>query len=79
MVNNVFNVLWVDPEGYSHWERYNVDAIEAMQAARSLTTRPAISKILIIDGDDFCVFLWEDGKLRLPHQFTDVGVYRRDH
>jgi hypothetical protein len=70
---NEFSVIWYDPEGTAHKERESLSAADAVRLAHSLSLRPAakpplsvIRKIMIVDGEDFCVFLWEDGKIRYP-------------
>jgi len=67
MSENEFSVFWWDPTGSYHKELGFVSAEAAMEKAISLTRRPAaligvIRKVMITDGGDFCVFLWEFGK-----------------
>jgi len=81
---NEFNVFWFDPDGNTHKEREFVTAMEAVECARSLSTRPAaklgvIRRIMITDGDDFCVFLWEDGRVVFPDDHTREMEARGDH
>ena len=64
---NEFSVFWWDPTGTYHKELSFVSAKEATEKAISLAKRPAaligvIQKVMITDGNDFCVFLWEFGK-----------------
>ena len=74
-----FSVFWYDPDGYCHGERYRVGAKEAVECAHSLTNRPAtrmgiIRKVVIADGDDFTVFLWEHDKGVVFPQLGVVGA-----
>lgn len=68
---NEFSVFWFDPDGNTHKELAFVGAKEAVEMAHSLSRRPAVAlgvirRIMITDGDDYCVFLWEDGKIVFP-------------
>jgi hypothetical protein len=68
-----FSMYWWDPDGNQHRELSFVTAREAVEKAHSFTTRPAarmgmVKKIMITDGLDFCVFLWEDGKIVHPSE-----------
>lgn len=78
-MNNEFSVFWQDPDGNCHKERAFVSAKEAVECAHSLANRPAtrmgiIRKIMITDGDDFTVFLWEHDKGVVFPQLGVVGA-----
>lgn len=67
MSEECFHVFWWDPEGVIHYEKESVDAKTAVETAHSLTRRPAvllgiIRKVMITDGGDLCVLLWEHDK-----------------
>jgi hypothetical protein len=84
-MSNEFSCFWYDPDGNCHKEHAFVSAREAVQMAHSLSTRPAakmgvIRRIVITDGDDFTVFLWEDGAIKFPHTSQqDAKEMRHDH
>ena len=62
-----YSVCQFFPDGSYEYVKRFVGAQEAAETAKSYTERPAalmgiIRKVMITDGGDFCVFLWEHGK-----------------
>ena len=73
-----FNVVIFDPDDrYEYVQRW-VDARTAIETAASYTTRPAaqigiIRKVMVTDGGDSTVFLWEYGQgVVFPKRDTPV-------
>lgn len=67
MSENEFSVYWWDPEGGYYKERDHVSSEEAVKFAIEFSRRPAaiigmVAKIMITDGGDHAVFVWEYGK-----------------
>ena len=70
-MDNQFSLYWWDADDGQHRELYFVDAKTAVERAHSLAKGPAamlkiVKKIMITDGGDHCVFLWEDGEIIHP-------------
>ena len=66
-MQELFDVYFFYPDGTNTRERENVSAERAVAFAREATQRPAValgmlSRIMITDKMDHCVFLWEAGK-----------------
>jgi hypothetical protein len=62
-----FNVVQFFPDETYEYVRRNVSAEEAVEAARSYTTRPAalmgvIQRVIITDGGDSTNFEWRFGE-----------------
>jgi hypothetical protein len=69
--NPEFSLYWWDRDGGQHREMQFVQANTAFDRMTTLTRGPAakmgvVKKVMITDGMDFCVLLWEDGKLVHP-------------
>ena len=67
MVEELFDVYFVYPEGFSTVERLGVPIEEAVNFACLATGRPAammglLPEIIITDEDDNCVFKWRYGQ-----------------
>ena len=67
-MSSEFSLYWWNPDGFDHKELSFVDAETAFNRARSLIDSPAaeylnvVRRIMITDGDDFCVFEWKHGE-----------------
>jgi hypothetical protein len=78
-----FSVFWWDPKDNYYAEKRHVGMQEAVETAKSLTTRPAaligiIRKVAITDGGDFTNFQWEFGKgITYPTQADGCKVASR--
>jgi hypothetical protein len=79
-----FSVYWWDADDGQHRELQFVEAQRAVERAHTLTNGPAsrlgiVKKVMITDGLDFCVFLWEDGKVKYPSEdlLEEARVLRR--
>lgn len=62
-----FSVFEFYPDGSYSRVRHFVSAREAVEAAKRVTEKPAvqlsiITRVIITDGDDACVFEWKHGK-----------------
>ena len=69
--DELFSVVWFDPEGYSYRERSQLSGREAVILAHDLSLRPAatsgmIKRIIITDWGDRTVFEWKDGEVTFP-------------
>jgi hypothetical protein len=66
-----YSVFEFYPDGTHTAVARGVSAEQAVTIAKRTTQKPAvllgvIQKVMITDGSDFCVFLWEDGKVVFP-------------
>lgn len=70
-MDDLYNVLWKDPEGNQHVDKKYVDIDEMENAVRRLTSGPAaiggiVKEVLVTGTMDCTLFLWRNGKVLFP-------------
>lgn len=67
MSDERFSVVVWFPDGTYRYVERGLDAKDAVELAKNITDiAPGTPKLMITDSDDFCCFLWEDGKVVFP-------------
>jgi hypothetical protein len=86
MTEELFSVYQFFPDDFNERIAHGVPIKEAMFIAADYARRPAaklgvIKKVMITDGGDFCVFLWENGigvTWPTPAEGLNPELYRRE-
>jgi hypothetical protein len=66
-MTNEYSVWWWDCDGGQHEELRFVNVEQAVKACRRLAKGPSslmgiVERIIMTDGDDYCVFEWVRGR-----------------